>query len=360
MTTKLKYTFVFVLWGTVSLFAQKYSNAFMDIGVGARAHGQAGALVAQSADVSSAFWNPAGLARLESPFQVAAMHAEWFAGVAQYDYLAIGKNLKNKGFASFSFIRLGIDKIPNTLRLIEPDGTINYDNITEFSAADYAFLFSYANFWKKNAAWSYGSSAKIIRRVIGPFGGAWGFGIDAGVQYYKNNLSVGFMAKDITTTFNAWSFTLTDDEKDIFNQTNNEIPKNSLEITKPSFILGAGYQKVFSEKWGLHSELDFVMTSDGQRNVLVSSKAINIAPKLGFDLGYKKTVFLRAGIGQFQRVKDELKPTEKHLIFQPNMGIGLQFKRVKLDYSFNNLNKSTNPFYAHIFSVILDFNEKSQ
>ncbi len=350
---------ILMSWTVSGLLAQKYSNAFLEIGVGARAHGQAGAMVAQADDISAGFWNPAGLAKLETPFEVAAMHAEWFAGVAQYDYLAMGKNLGAKGFAALSLIRLGIDKIPNTLRLIEPDGTINYDNITEFSAADYALMFSYGNHWKKNMAWSYGASAKVIRRVIGPFGGAWGFGLDAGVQYQKEGFTAGFMAKDITTTFNAWTFTLKDEEKDVFNQTGNEIPKSSVEITKPSFILGGGYLLNFGEKWDLHSEVDFVFTTDGQRNVLVSSKSINLAPKIGLETGYKKIAYFRVGLGQFQRIKDDLHPEQKHLIVQPNLGVGLRFKRVKLDYAFNNLNKANNPFYAHIFSLTLDFEKRT-
>ena len=360
MINKVTFSIFVLLLSTYTMSGQKYSNAFLEIGVGARAHGQAGALVAQSNDISTAFWNPAGLARLETPFQVTAMHAEWFAGVAQYDYLAVGKSLGEKGFASMSIVRLGVDKIPNTLRLIEPDGTINYDNITEFSAADYALLFSYGNFWKKNTAWSYGASAKIIRRSIGPFGGAWGFGLDAGVQYKKGKFTAGLMAKDITTTFNAWNFTLTDDEKDVFNQTGNEIPKSAIEITKPSFIIGGSYLNSFGEKWTLLSEVDFAFTTDGQRNVLISSKSINIDPKVGIETGYKKTVFLRAGIGQFQKIKDELKPEETHLIFQPNIGVGLKFNRIRLDYAFNNLNKANNPFYAHIFSLILDFENRQK
>jgi hypothetical protein len=36
-----------------------------------------------------------------------------------------------------------VDDIPNTLFLIEPDGSINYNNIQTFSSADYAFLLSY-------------------------------------------------------------------------------------------------------------------------------------------------------------------------------------------------------------------------
>ena len=50
---------------------------------------------------------------------------------------------KNNAFGSMTIIRMGVDNIPNTINLIGPDGTVDYDRVTNFSAADYAFLLSY-------------------------------------------------------------------------------------------------------------------------------------------------------------------------------------------------------------------------
>jgi hypothetical protein len=74
------------------------------------------------------------------------MHAKWFGGIANYDYFAITKKLgtRSPSVAGFSFIRMGVDNIPNTLNLIGPDGTVDYDRVTEFSASDFAGIFSYA------------------------------------------------------------------------------------------------------------------------------------------------------------------------------------------------------------------------
>ena len=59
-----------------STFAQvKYSNEFLTIGVGARAHGLSNSMVAHVNDVSAGYWNPAGLTQIDVPFQISAMHA---------------------------------------------------------------------------------------------------------------------------------------------------------------------------------------------------------------------------------------------------------------------------------------------
>src|SRR5690606_681188 len=107
---------------SIALSAQvKYSNEFLTIGAGARAHGMSNAMISHIGDVSAGYWNPAGLTQINTPFQVSAMHAEWFAGIAKYDYISFAKQLKGENNAAFglSVIRLGIDNIPNTLNLVE-------------------------------------------------------------------------------------------------------------------------------------------------------------------------------------------------------------------------------------------------
>lgn len=338
--------------------AQKYSNEFLSIGVGARAHGMSGAQTAIANDLTAAYWNPAGLSEIETPLQLSAMHAEWFAGVGKYDYIGFGKllNRERQSYLAFSVIRLGIDQIPYTINLVEPDGTINYDNVTEFSAADYAIMGSYAR-KLRNPAFSVGSSVKIIRRVIGNFGNSWGFGADVGVQYHKGNLLLGIQGKDLTTTFNAWSFNLTDREKEVFTLTQNEIPQSNTEITRPKFILGSGYKIKAGAKTTLLPALDLEFTTDGQRNVLVSSKSINIDPRFGFEADYDNFVQLRAGIGNFQKIKDDFNPEKSSLSFQPNFGIGIKLGRIHVDYALTDIGNVAQVQYSHIISLRLDFKE---
>ena len=338
-------------------FSQKYSNEFLAIGVGARAHGMSGAVIATTNDAFSAYWNPAGLNAIDAPFQIAAMHAEWFGGVAKYDFLGAAKYLNNdkKSVIGLSVIRMGIDQIPYTLNLVGPDGSINYNNITEFSSADYAIQGSYAQVWKDI---SIGGNLKVVRRIIGSFAGAWGVGADVGIQYRKNQWRFAAVGRDITTTYNAWTATLTDAEKQVFTKTGNDIPKSSVEITRPTFFLGVAYVTPLSTKINLTVEADAGFATDGQRNVLISSKAFNVDPRLGFELEYQKIIWLRGGVGNFQRLKNEDDPTKKDLNFQPNMGVGLKLGRLTVDYALTNIGNVSQVLYSNIFSLKLDLKNK--
>ena len=341
------------------LLSQTYSNEFLAIGVGARAHGMSGAVTATTNDLYSSYWNPAGLANMEVPLQLGVMHAEWFGGVAKYDFIGFAKPLSSatkKRAIGLSIIRLGIDQIPYTLNLVGADGSINYDNVSQFSAADYAIQMTYAQEINKNL--SIGGNMKIIRRVIGTMASAWGVGADLGIQYRKGNWRLAAMGRDITTTYNAWTATLTEEEKQTFARTGNTIPKSSVEITKPTLFLAAGYQAPLSKDINLTVEADAGFATDGQRNVLVSSKAFNLDPRFGLELEYQKNVWLRGGIGNFQRLKNEQDPTKKELNMQPNIGVGLRLGRLVVDYALTNIGNVSAVQYSHIFSLKLDFKKK--
>ncbi len=164
----------------------KYSNEFLSIGVGASALGQSNAVVAGVDDVTASYWNPAGLTNVDDFLQIGAMHAEYFAGIAKYDYIGLAKPIDDKSTAGFTFIRFGVDDIPNTTQLIDAAGNIDYDKITTFTAGDYGFLFSYARKMPIEGL-SVGGNFKVIYRHVGSFANSWGFGLDAGINYKLND-----------------------------------------------------------------------------------------------------------------------------------------------------------------------------
>lgn len=333
----------------------KYSNEFLNIGVGARALGMSNSVIASTDDVTSGYWNPTGLLNIDSDLQIGLMHSEYFAGIAKYDYGAIAKKIDDKSAMALSFIRFGVDNIPNTTELIDAQGNIDYDRITYFSAADMAFIFSYAR--KINDKLDLGGSGKIIHRKVGDFAKSWGFGIDFSATYQLGNWKVAALTRDVTTTFNAWSFSLTDQMIEVFDRTDNDIPENGLEITMPRIILAGMRQWKIGKSFTYLAELDADLTTDGKRNVLIVGDPISIDPHFGMELGFKNIVFVRAGLGNLQKVTEI---TGKEVMtLQPNIGVGVKLKGISLDYALTDIGDASVALYSNVFSLRFNLNKNN-
>lgn len=354
----MRYTLLFLiallsLWSekevTGQATAPKYSNDFLSIGVGARALAMSNSNVVSTNDVTSAYWNPVGLLDVESDLQIGAMHAEYFAGIAKYDFGGVAKPLDDSSALGVSLLRFGVDDIPNTINLVGPNGNIDYDNITSFSAVDYAALISYAKQLPIEGL-QLGGTAKIVHRTVGDMAKAWGFGLDAGVRYKTGEWRFAALARDITTTFNAWSFDLDERTKEVFRNTGNEIPQQSLEVTLPRLHLGVERNFRLSEKFNLLTELDVDVTTDGKRNVMLVGDPFSGAPHFGFELGYDNFIFLRGGMGGFQRVEGA--GDEQEMLFRPTLGVGVDIKdRLIIDYALTDVADQTVAPYSNIFSL---------
>ncbi|MBR4918380.1 MAG: PorV/PorQ family protein [Bacteroidales bacterium] len=328
----------------------KYSNEFLSLGIGARGLAMANTMCAISDDVTAAYWNPAGLSRMDKKYQLSLMHAEYFAGVAKYDYAGIGFKIDDRSNVALSYIRFGVDNIMNTTELIDAQGNVDYDRISYFSASDNALLLSYAYNFEKVPGLALGANAKIIYRNIGKFAHAWGFGLDFGLQYNHKGWQAGAMLRDGTSTFNAWSYQLTDQIIDVFQQTGNEIPENELELTMPSLMLGAGKYVELGKGFNATFALGLDCTFDGKRNTLIKSNVLSMDPHFGMEFGYKKIVALRAGIGNFQQEPDF--DGKKKTTLQINLGVGVCIKNiVSIDYAFTDLGDISIAQYSHIISL---------
>lgn len=362
--------FFVVLLSYSTVFGQvvrKYSNEFLNIGVGARGLGMSNAQVATTGDAYSNYYNPSGLVHIPNTFQIGIMHSEYFAGIAKYDYVSLAVPVKaQKSVIGFSFFRFGVDDIPNTLFLVQPDGSLDYSKITSFSAADYAFMFHYAQILPVKGL-SIGGSAKVIYRHVGKFAKAYGFGIDLGLQYRLKQWRFGLMARDITSTFSAWNMSFTEDQERALTSSGNELPKNSIELTTPTITLGVAYDANIKNKFFITPEVNFAFTTDGKRNVLIAAKPISIDITAGLELKYVPAkdidVCIRTGVGNLQRSTDEL--GKKRFTVSPNIGAGVHIKIISIDYALTNLTTIKDKdggagLYSHVISLRLDINKKQK
>ncbi len=331
--------------------ARKYSNEFMNIGVDAAAFGMSNAVIASSGDVNSGYWNPAGLVNLEDN-QISVMHASYFANIANYDYAAFAMPLDDRSAVGLSVIRFGVDDILNTTQLIDDQGNIDYNRISKFSTADYGFTFSYARKLPLDGL-NYGVNAKVIRRVIGDFASSWGFGLDAAIQFRSDKWMFGIMARDITTTFNAWSI---DEEKFAEIQgavegQNQELPETT-EVTIPKLQLGIARKFVYQYDFSLLAEVDLNFRF-AETNDIISTSFASITPSLGLEFAYIDMVYVRGGVGNFQNIK-QLDNTDS-VGFQPNIGVGFRYKGIQVDYALTDIGDQSAALYSNVFSLKLDW-----
>ena len=323
----------------------------MNIGVDAAAFGMANAVVASTNDVNSGYWNPAGLLHLEDK-QLSLMHASYFANIANYDYVGFAMPLDDRSAVALSVIRFGVDDILNTTQLIDDQGNIDYNRISLFSAADYGVTFSYARRLPLEGL-NLGVNAKVIRRIIGEFASSWGFGLDAAIQFKSNRWQFGVMARDITTTFNAWSI----DEKkfsDIqgaVDGQNQELPETT-EITLPKLQLGVARKFEYQYDFTLVAEVDLNFRF-AETNDIISTSSASMSPALGLEFGYVDMVFIRTGMGNFQNIT-QLDGSDS-IGFQPNIGVGFKYKGIQVDYALTDIGDQSAALYSNVFSITLDW-----
>lgn len=348
---KLLVLIILISASSVAQTVRKYSNEFMNIGVDAAAFGMSNAVVATSSDVNAGYWNPAGLVNLEDK-QLSLMHAAYFANIANYDYAAFAMPIDNKSAVGLSIIRFGVDDILNTTKLIDENGEPNYANISKFSTADYGFTFSYARRLPLDGL-NYGVNAKVIRRVIGEFASSWGFGFDAGIQFRNNKWMFGLMARDITTTFNAWTI-----DKDKFAEIqgavedqNQELPETT-EITIPKLQIGMARKFVYRHDFSLLAEVDLNFRF-AETNDIISTSFASITPSLGLEFAYIDMVYVRGGVGNFQTIQ-QLDGSDS-MGFQPNIGVGFKYRGIHVDYALTDIGDQSAALYSNVFSLKLDW-----
>lgn len=319
MFKKSSFLLITLLFISTTLQSQtvisKYAGEFMALGVGGRALGMGGAFVAVANDVTSGYYNPAGLANLNYP-QLSLMHSEQFGNLVNYDYGAVAIPYSTDMSFGLSVMRLGVDGIPDTRNALydaNGDGIIDingdrldYSKITEFSNQDWAFYLTFAKRQSENFYW--GVNAKIIRRDLGDIASANGIGFDVGAYYMPmENLFLGANLQDATTTLVAWS-------------------TGRNELVSPTLKVGGAYKFVEILGGYIMPALDFDIRFENRR----FASNFNIGPvsfdmHAGFEYNYKNIISVRAG---YNDVK------------QFTIGAGVKLPKLNIDYSFARFSES--------------------
>lgn len=157
--------------------------SFLKISVGARSIGMGGAFAAEANDISSMYWNPAGLTYLQQN-SAAFDHVNWIADI-QYDVASAAILIPDVGTLGASFATLNVGEMDVTTTSL-PEGTGE-----KFSAGATMINLSYAR--ALTDQFSIGFNVKYIREFIWNEA-AQGFALDIGTLYNApvlNGLRIG-------------------------------------------------------------------------------------------------------------------------------------------------------------------------
>ena len=336
----------------------KYGADFLAGGVDARALAMGGANVAQTRNVNSVYWNPSGLAHTEYP-EVAYMHAERFAGIVSFDFAGIAYPISHNSTVGLSFFRSGVNDIKNTLNAWDAERNQPKANpesyITSFSAADMAFLLSYAR--RLNQRFTVGASGKIIRRTIGDFADAWGYSFDAGAQWHGDRFMIGVQLQDLSTMLQSWSvnasaFSIEETNPDtgvpytfteVFDQ---ELPTGDTFLVLPVVRLGSGLIVPVSSQSTLTFGLDVDIAFDGQQANAFNLGDLSFHPRLGGEFSFRNLVALRAGVNRIAQTDDY------GLDIVPSVGAGIRLGPLSVDYGFGDFGGLVSDLgYSHRISA---------
>ncbi len=146
----------------------------LSIPVGSRALGMGGAFVSVADDATAMYWNPSGIARLNTN-EFVFMHSNWLADI-RFDYVGLVIPLGNIGSFGLNVSAMTMDEMDITTEY-EPEGTGE-----TFSAGSFVVGFTYARNLTDN--FSIGATGKYISETI------W-------------NCTASGLAVDIGTLFNT-------------------------------------------------------------------------------------------------------------------------------------------------------------
>ncbi|MFH1198043.1 MAG: PorV/PorQ family protein [bacterium] len=252
---------------------------FLEIPVGAEAASLGGAFVGLSDDITSVFWNPAGISNIDSK----AAHFSYMRYFDMFDFnaAAFAANFEGIGTFAVSVVVFTMDKMEITTET-SPHGTGRF-----FDATDMAVGLTYAK--ELTDKFSVGVTAKFINQRIWNES-ASGVAFDVGTQYRLDfqNLTIAMRMSNFgpDLQFDGEDLNVTHD-------INSSIPLNRLTPARLvtdsyplplCFQVGIGVDVYSSTFMKVRAGLDAVHPNDNQERV-----------NFGTEFSFFDRIFLRGG-----------------------------------------------------------------
>jgi hypothetical protein len=243
--------------------------SFLRLGVGARAAGMGEAYTAAADDATAAYWNPAGLLRVDRR-QVTFFHNEWFQDIRSEFFALVLPGHEKAVALALNSTNTGDIEIRGNQPTPEPDGT--------FAAHDLVLSVSYARRLKPK--WDFGITLKYLYQKIF-LEESSGLAGDFGLRYRFQDMPLALAA----TVQNLGFMSKLRDESP-------ELPR--------MIRLGAVYEFAAAGAPGWTAAADWVTDWDGNSHLHIGAEVIlrqRFALRSGYQTGYEfKNVHFGLGL----------------------------------------------------------------
>ncbi len=295
---------------------------FLKIDAGARGLGMGGTFVAVTNDVTSLYWNPAGLAQSEQN-QVSVTHTNYVVDI-QHEFLAASYHLTSYDAVGISFTSLHTDDMPVTTET-QPFGTGQY-----FSFGDIAIGATYSR--KMTDQFSFGVTLRYVEETLDVLK-MRGLVADLGT-YYWTGLGTSRFAVVVSNFGGDVS------PKGTVTQYSGQDISSFQSFSPPTrFKIGFAIEPVELTDQRLTTSIELNHPNDNAENV-----------HLGAEYAYQERLFLRGGvkrtIGESLLGEDQTGSSD----FTLGMGVVMPVggNHISVDYAFANFNGLGS---IHMFSV---------
>ncbi len=309
------------------------SGAQLQIPVGARGIAMSGANVAASTGVEALFWNPAGVAILNSDVDVMFSHMNYFADIG-VEYGAVAANIGEFGVLAFNVKALSIGDILETTTQ-HPDGTGK-----TFSPQMLTAGISYAKSLTDNI--SVGLTGTFISETLGEVE-ASGLAFSIGINYNNladiSGLSFGLVIKNLGPEMRYEGSGLNVDA------TGDNLTRSPgiFKATAAGFELPSTFEIGFAYKPMLDDMSALLVTGN-----FVNQNFAEDEYKLGAEYGYNDMFFVRGGYALSPNLESE------EYVYGFSAGAGIKYNsnglNLRVDYAFQEMEYFDG---NHVFSVTL-------
>lgn len=255
---------------------------FLQIGWGARAAAMSDAFTAVSRGADATYWNPAGLAAMDSPAEISFGHLSWYQGVS-VEHGAAAFRIGNRLTAGAALTFLSYGSIDGYGR----DGSATGSAVTAF---DWALGLSGALSLTDDLA--LGASARVVNQRLDDIN-AEAIGFDVGIGWDLGSIRLAAAAANL----------------------GSELDFEGVRASQPTMIRAGAAIRPFGPN--LLTAIEVRQSWSGTTTL-----------RHGVEVAFDDTYFLRGGYSLFPG------DDARGLIQQTAIGAGLRWEAVEIDYAY--------------------------